>query len=116
MCIALQVPTLIIHDRVGTGGLPKGRKSQGNGVFIVTAKRMYSIEGKQPNCVKSSYSTSTKGVGLLTDLNAINKMNPHRMNKGVIKVISDPTTLLLAYELCKKTLDRHQILKLSQIL
>ena len=80
-----------------TTGLPKERKLYGNGGFIVPemgrnlGKRWYSQKGP----------SSLNVIGYLKELRDLSTLNPSYKHFGLIGIISNPNTLIMAYELIK---------------
>lgn len=88
----------------GTLGLPKGRKSYGNGVVVVDNNRAIHtiVEGRQGNN-GGKKSKKVSGLEILKDL----KKCPPGSNqtfKNLINIIADIQVLTLAYELIKSKL------------
>lgn len=130
----VQGPNPIKHIYNGTTGLPKRRKSYGNGALIVGGTRMYSTEGGQASSrisgksiIMPLVSKNTKGCDRLMALRNLNTFEPDRLNMKLIHVISDLEVLMLAYELIKskpgnmtkgsteETLDGLTLAKLGKI-
>lgn len=124
----VQGPNPINRIYNGTAGLPKGRKSYGNGAFVVGGRRSYSTEGGQASSRTSGKSIiMPKGCDILMTLRNQNSLNPNLVNSNVIHVISDLQVLVLAYELIKsnpgnmtkgpteETLDGLTLIKLGKI-
>lgn len=93
------------HGRHGTVGFPKGRKTHGYRVFVVGS----DINRRKTGFILSyqTFIIRTYVCDKLGDLKSANLKNTGLVNRKIIYVISDISTLILAYELvkneCKKT-------------
>lgn len=102
VCQDVQGPNPTDHMINGISGLPKGRKSYGNGALIVGRARYYSTEGGQASS-RSSVKEVLKPTGsdLLMALRNRNVANKELVNNNLIHIISNLDVLVLAYELIK---------------
>jgi len=91
-------PEHLIHH--GTAGLPKGRKSYGNGAFVVDGINN-STEGRQANAHKGNSIIIPQGCDGLKNLWKSNQHNLLLVNHKLIHLVRDMEVLILAYELIK---------------